>query len=177
MIFGFEHLAIVVSDMDQAFERLRALKVQFVSTGPQRLPDWNPTAAGIKEFYFRDPDQHTLEVIWFAPGKGDPRWQRRSDKPFLGIDHTAIAVSDSAASLHFMVSCWVCGKWARAKITAPSRSTSTKSLARACALARCGSPRDRGSSFWNTSRPGEPAAAGRRPGQRPASLANDACYP
>ena len=101
MTCGFEHLALVVSDMDQAFERLRALKVQFVSTGPQRLPDWNPTAAGIKAFYFRDPDQHTLEVIWFPPGKRDPRWQRRSDNPFLGIDHTAIAVSDSAVSFHF----------------------------------------------------------------------------
>src|SRR4029077_10039174 len=34
----FQHIAIVVRDMDQAFERLRALKVQFVSTGPQTLP-------------------------------------------------------------------------------------------------------------------------------------------
>src|SRR5438046_6300728 len=31
----FQHIAIVVRDMDQAFEKLRALKVQFVSTGPQ----------------------------------------------------------------------------------------------------------------------------------------------
>src|SRR5882724_2402530 len=31
----FQHVAIVVCDMDQAFERLRALKVQFVSTAPQ----------------------------------------------------------------------------------------------------------------------------------------------
>src|SRR5215469_15811752 len=31
----FQHIAIVVPDMDQAFETLRALKVQFVSTGPQ----------------------------------------------------------------------------------------------------------------------------------------------
>ena len=34
----FQHIAIVVRDMDQAFEKLRALKVQFVSTGPQTLP-------------------------------------------------------------------------------------------------------------------------------------------
>src|SRR5438093_6293738 len=34
----FQRIAIVVRDMDQAFEKLRALKVQFVSTGPQTLP-------------------------------------------------------------------------------------------------------------------------------------------
>src|SRR5215472_18403547 len=34
----FQHIAIVVHDMDRAFEKLRALKVQFVSTGPQTLP-------------------------------------------------------------------------------------------------------------------------------------------
>ena len=33
----FQHIAIVVRDMDRAFEKLRALKVQFVSTGPQTL--------------------------------------------------------------------------------------------------------------------------------------------
>src|SRR6516225_9942547 len=34
----FQHIAIVVRDMNQAFDRLRALKVQFVSTAPQTLP-------------------------------------------------------------------------------------------------------------------------------------------
>ncbi|HZC35954.1 MAG TPA: VOC family protein [Chthoniobacterales bacterium] len=97
----FQHIAIVVSDMSKAFEKLRALKAQFVSTGPQRLPDWNNAAAGIEAFYFRDPDQHNLEVIYFPPGKGDPRWQGKNDKLFLGLDHTAIAVSNTEASLHF----------------------------------------------------------------------------
>ena len=97
----FQHLAIVVSDMTEALEKLRGLKVQFVSTAPQRLPDWNKAAAGIEAFYFRDPDQHNLEVIYFPPGKGDPRWQAKSDKLFLGIDHTAIAISDTSTSLHF----------------------------------------------------------------------------
>jgi catechol 2,3-dioxygenase-like lactoylglutathione lyase family enzyme len=97
----FQHIAIVVSDMSKAFEKLRALKVEFVSTGPQRLPDWNNVAAGIEAFYFRDPDQHNLEVIYFPPGKGNPRWQERTDKLFLGLDHTAIAVSNTEASLHF----------------------------------------------------------------------------
>jgi catechol 2,3-dioxygenase-like lactoylglutathione lyase family enzyme len=97
----FQHIAIVVRDMDKAFERLRALKVQFVSTGPQTLPPSIKAAAGIKAFYFRDPDQHNLEVIYFPPDKGDPRWQEKTDKLFLGIDHTAIGISNTDASLKF----------------------------------------------------------------------------
>src|SRR5438132_5819352 len=97
----FQHIAIVVRDMDQAFEKLRALKVQFVSTAPQTLPPSIKAAAGIKAFYFRDPDEHNLEVIYFPPGKGDPRWQQRTDKLFLGIDHAAIGISNTNASLKF----------------------------------------------------------------------------
>src|SRR5881392_1676487 len=97
----FQHIAIVVRDMDQAFEKLRALKVQFVSTGPQTLPPSIKAAAGIKAFYFRDPDQHNLEIIYFPPGKGDPRWQEKTDKLFLGIDHTAIGISNTDSSLKF----------------------------------------------------------------------------
>ncbi len=97
----FQHLAIVVRDMDQAFEKLRALKVQFVSTGPQTLPLSIKAAAGIKAFYFRDPDEHNLEIIYFPPGKGDPRWQETTDKVFLGIDHTAIGIANTDASLKF----------------------------------------------------------------------------
>ena len=97
----FQHIAIVVREMDQAFEKLRALKVQFVSTGPQTLPPSIKAAAGIKAFYFRDPDQHNLEIIYFPPGKGDPRWHEKTDKLFLGIDHTAIGIANTEASLHF----------------------------------------------------------------------------
>src|SRR6266540_5281972 len=97
----FQHIAIVVRDMDQAFDKLRALKVQFVSTGPQTLPPSIKAAAGIKAFYFRDPDGHNLEIIYFPPGKGDPRWQEKTDKLFLGIDHTAIGIANTEASLKF----------------------------------------------------------------------------
>ena len=97
----FQHIAIVVRDMDEAFQRLRALKVQFVSTGPQTLPPSIKAAAGIKAFYFRDPDQHNLEIIYFPAGKGDPRWQANTNKLFLGIDHTAIGISNTGASLKF----------------------------------------------------------------------------
>jgi catechol 2,3-dioxygenase-like lactoylglutathione lyase family enzyme len=96
----FQHVAIIVSDMQQAYARLRAFGVEHVSSGPQRLPDWNPVAGGIEAFYFRDPDGHVLEVLAFPPGKGDARWQRK-DALFLGIDHTAVVVADTRKSLAF----------------------------------------------------------------------------
>ena len=97
----FQHIAIVVSDMDKAYQQLRAQKVQHTSTGPQRIPDWNKAAAGIKAFYFKDPDGHNLELIYFPSGKGNPKWQQTNGSLFMGIDHTAIAVSDTARSLDF----------------------------------------------------------------------------
>lgn len=95
----FQHIAIIVSDMDKAYEHLRRHKVEHASTGPQTLPEWNVNAAGIRAFYFRDPDGHFLEVLWFPPGKGDPKWQQALDRLFLGIDHTAIVVRDTHESL------------------------------------------------------------------------------
>jgi catechol 2,3-dioxygenase-like lactoylglutathione lyase family enzyme len=97
----FQHVAIVVSDMAQAYASLRAHAVEHASTGPQRLPDWNPNAGGISAFYFRDPDRHFLELIAFPAGKGDPRWQAHGTRLFLGIDHTAIVVDDTNVSLRF----------------------------------------------------------------------------
>jgi catechol 2,3-dioxygenase-like lactoylglutathione lyase family enzyme len=95
----FQHIAIIVSDMDRAFAHLRKHNVEFASTGPQTIPAWNPAAAGIRAFYFRDPDGHFLEILWFPPGKGDPKWHRPTDRLFLGIDHTAIVVQDTDVSL------------------------------------------------------------------------------
>jgi catechol 2,3-dioxygenase-like lactoylglutathione lyase family enzyme len=96
----FQHVAIIVSDMDRAYEVLRAHHVGYASTAPQRLPDWNPNAGGIEAFYFRDPDNNNLEVLAFPPGKGPAKWQRK-DALFLGIDHTAIVVSNTGRSLEF----------------------------------------------------------------------------
>lgn len=97
----FQHVAIIVSDMDEAYARLRQHKVEHASPEPQRLPDWNKAAGGIKAFYFKDPDGHPLEVLQFPEGKGDPKWHAATDKLFLGIDHTAIVVGDTAKSLTF----------------------------------------------------------------------------
>lgn len=96
----FQHIAIVVSDMEAAYAHLRRHKIKHVSTAPQTLPAWNTAAAGISAFYFRDPDGHNLEIIQFPAGKGEARWQDKS-RLFVGIDHTAIAVSSTAASLNF----------------------------------------------------------------------------
>jgi len=114
----FQHLAIVVSDMDAAYQKLLKNKVSHVSTAPQTLPDYLPNAAGIKAFYFRDPEGHNLELIWFPPEKGG-RWRVEgggSKTPetaqpstfhplpstlFLGIDHTAIGISDTDTSMAF----------------------------------------------------------------------------
>lgn len=96
----FQHVAIIVSDMEAAYRRLRAHGVAHASTGPQRLPDWNPNAGGIQAFYFRDPDGHFLEILQFPPGKGEVRWQAR-ERLFLGVDHTAIVSMDTDRSLRF----------------------------------------------------------------------------
>src|SRR5438445_9058129 len=64
----FQHIAIIVSDMDKAYQHLRRYKVTHASSGPQRLPDWNPNAGGIKAFYFKDPDGHALEILQLQTG-------------------------------------------------------------------------------------------------------------
>ena len=96
----FQHIAIIVRDMDEAYARLRENKIPSASTGPQTIPGWNVGAAGIRAFYFRDPDDHNLEVLSFPPDKGLAKWQAR-DRLFLGIDHTAIVVGDTETSLQF----------------------------------------------------------------------------
>jgi catechol 2,3-dioxygenase-like lactoylglutathione lyase family enzyme len=97
----FQHIAIVVSDMDKAYVQLKKYNIEYVSTGPQTLPASIPAAAGIKAFYFHDPDRHNLELIYFPKGKGQAKWQNGNGKVFLGIDHTAIGVSNTDSSLQF----------------------------------------------------------------------------
>ncbi len=101
----FQHIAIITSDMERAYQWLRKHRVEHASTGPQRLPDWNKNAGGIQAFYFKDPDGHALEILQFPAGKGDPKWRQLAEqdagKLFLGIDHTAIVVGDTETSLKF----------------------------------------------------------------------------
>jgi catechol 2,3-dioxygenase-like lactoylglutathione lyase family enzyme len=74
--------------------------VEHSFSAPQRLPDWNKNAGGISAFYFKDPDGHPVEILHFPPGKGAQK-HRPTQKLFLGIDHTAIVVADTDASLNF----------------------------------------------------------------------------
>ena len=98
----FQHMAIVVSDMDQAFARLRTIPgVELVSETPQTLPLSNPAAGGIRALYFKDRDHHNLELIWFPENKGQRRWHAQRAGLFLGIDHSAIAVADGARNASF----------------------------------------------------------------------------
>jgi catechol 2,3-dioxygenase-like lactoylglutathione lyase family enzyme len=100
----FQHIAIIVSDMDKAFDVLRKNKVRFASTAPQTLPPTIPAAAGIRAFYFKDFDNHVLEILQFPADKGAAKWRalaKDKNKLFLGIDHTAIVVGDTDASLKF----------------------------------------------------------------------------
>lgn len=97
----FQHIAIVVSDMDKAYKKLYEYGVTHVSTAPQTLPEYITAAAGIKAFYFQDPDRHVLELIYFPKDKGDPKWQTNSEELFLGIDHTAIGIDNTKVSTPF----------------------------------------------------------------------------
>lgn len=97
----FQHVAIVVSDMDSAYERIREHQLQFVSSSPQTLPDYLPNAAGIRAFYFQDPEGHVLELIQFPEGKGNPKWSARKEQLFLGLDHSAIGIDKTTISLPF----------------------------------------------------------------------------
>lgn len=96
----FHHIAIVVTNMDSAYQRLLKNHVTHVSTAPQTLPAYLPAAAGIQAFYFRDPEGHNLELISFPKGKGDSKWASAKTL-FAGIDHTAIGISNTESSTAF----------------------------------------------------------------------------
>jgi catechol 2,3-dioxygenase-like lactoylglutathione lyase family enzyme len=97
----FQHFAIIVADVQLAYQRLvSAGGWTAISTdGPQQLP---ASSGGVTAFKFRDPDGHPLELLAFPDGEMPEHWQARaSGNLFLGVDHSAISVADSAASIAF----------------------------------------------------------------------------
>ena len=94
----FQHIAIVVSDMDRAYQQVRQHNIRHTSTSPQQLPAWNKKLGGVKAFYFKDPDGHNLELIAFPADKAPEKWLKDTDKLFLGIDHSAVGVKNAEAS-------------------------------------------------------------------------------
>jgi catechol 2,3-dioxygenase-like lactoylglutathione lyase family enzyme len=97
----FQHIAVVVPNMQKGFDAIHQKMAVYVSTAPQTLPAYLPAAAGISAFYFRDPDGHNIEIINFPAGKGNPKWQADTSATFTGIDHTAIGVSNTDAQYKF----------------------------------------------------------------------------
>jgi len=96
----FQHLALVVDDMNSAYGRLHGI-APISQGGPQLLP---VASGGVQAFKFRDPDGHPLELLQFPGGKTPEAWRdrRRLDGQIgLGIDHSAISVADAEASAAF----------------------------------------------------------------------------
>lgn len=92
----FQHLAIPVRDMNAAAAQLARLAPTPISRGgPQHLP---ASTGGVTAYKFRDPDGHPLELIAFPGGPPAARW-RNAPGLFLGIDHSAITVTDLDATL------------------------------------------------------------------------------
>lgn len=91
----FQHLALVTDDAAAVWARAVTLGAMPISTdGPVMLP---ASAGGVTAFKFRDIEGHPLELLQF-PSKSESRWRGTG---LLGIDHSAISVSDVGASRRF----------------------------------------------------------------------------
>jgi len=91
----FQHLALVTDDAQAAWFRARdAGALPLSKAGPVVLPH---SSGGVIAIKFRDPEGHPLEFLQFPPG-GNPQW---TGTGILGIDHSALSVSDVAASQRF----------------------------------------------------------------------------
>jgi catechol 2,3-dioxygenase-like lactoylglutathione lyase family enzyme len=83
----FQHIAVVTDDIDTAYSQLVSYGQTAISKGgPQKLP---PNAGSVTAYKFRDPDGHPVELIQFPASKT------------IGIDHSAISVSDANKSIAF----------------------------------------------------------------------------
>jgi catechol 2,3-dioxygenase-like lactoylglutathione lyase family enzyme len=97
----FQHFAIIVADVQLAYQRLNSVGgwTPISTDGPQQLP---ASSGGATAFKFRDPDGHPLELLAFPEGRMPEHWKAKaSGNLFAGIDHSAISVADSAASVAF----------------------------------------------------------------------------
>ncbi len=97
----FQHLALVVGDMDAAYSRLSSLAgwSAISSGGAQQLP---ASSGGVKAFKFRDPDGHPLELLSFPRHQVPEQWRRQpSGRLFLGVDHSALSCSNAVRSIDF----------------------------------------------------------------------------
>jgi catechol 2,3-dioxygenase-like lactoylglutathione lyase family enzyme len=77
----FQHIAIIVSDMDRAYTWLREHKVRACLFRSATAAGVESKCGGIAAFYFRDPDGNHLEVLHFPDGKGDPKMASQVGAP------------------------------------------------------------------------------------------------
>ena len=97
----FQHFAIVVADMREAYARLSQSHgwTPITHREPQRLP---ASSGGVVAFKFRDPEGHPLELLAFPRDATPPAWRNFSGtSPYLGIDHSAISVADTERTVAF----------------------------------------------------------------------------
>lgn len=94
---SFQHFAVLVTDMQAAFEHLAATPgwKPISRDGPQRLPQ---TSGGVTAFKFRDPEGHPLELLAMPVRAASPT---AAPGVCCGIDHSAISVSDTMRSVAF----------------------------------------------------------------------------
>jgi catechol 2,3-dioxygenase-like lactoylglutathione lyase family enzyme len=84
---GFQHIAILTTEIDAASRQAVHLGAAPISVRPVRLP---ASAGGVNAFKFRDPDGHPLEFVKFP-----------EHEESTGFDHSAISVTDVARSIEF----------------------------------------------------------------------------
>ena len=87
---GFQHIAIITTDITNAYTRVLRLGAKAISSsGPVHLP---VSSGGVSAIKFRDPDGHPLEFLQFPKG---------TEKAIEGFDHSAICISDVERSVAF----------------------------------------------------------------------------
>lgn len=99
----FQHIAIVVTDIAAALQRLQTrttTSIPISLQGPVTLP---ASSGGVTAIKLRDPELHPFELLQFPAGGVPAYWSGRQpqDGFTLGIDHSAIVVSNIALSAAF----------------------------------------------------------------------------
>ena len=117
----FQHIAIIVSDMDKAYAWLRQNKVEHASSGPQRFRTGTRTRRASRRSTFKDPDEHRLEILQFPAGKGDAKWHRPTSSFSASTTPQSSSGTPTPASSS-IATCSACMWRERARTTEPSRN-------------------------------------------------------
>jgi catechol 2,3-dioxygenase-like lactoylglutathione lyase family enzyme len=99
----FQHICMVTNNLSSVYTDDLRKSSEAISTAIQTLPNWNAAAAGIQAVKLKDPLGHPLELLQFPDDKGNQRWHGLATdlgRP-LGIDHTAIGISNTRNSVVF----------------------------------------------------------------------------